>query len=171
MTHISSYINYTKHQLQPSVESYNSMHYIVVAYIYKLNTILLQPLKSREDTSFQSQSVYTESEEKGHPPNLYVLDNKCSHAIKNFIATQKVLLHIVAPNDHKVNACDPAVKPSNYHVISSIATTYKTVLSNYGSGFSRKCNGPSTYSTHHDKTAVLSPTMNSMAPSLETRHS
>ena len=106
------------------VESYDGMNYISVAYIYKLNAILLQSAKTREDASMVTafQSIYAELEKKGHKPTLHILDNECSRTGKNYIASQKVPIQIVAPDDHKVNACEPAVKSTKCHVISSIAT-------------------------------------------------
>ena len=74
------------------VESYDGMNYIFVPYTYKLNVVLLRSMKTREDASMVTtfQSVYVELEEKGHKPTLHVLDNKCSHAVKNYVVSQKV---------------------------------------------------------------------------------
>ena len=72
--------------------------------------------------STHSKACMSSSKRKGHKPTIYVLDNKCSHATKVFIASQKVQIHMLAPDDHKVSACEPAVKLTKYHVISTIAT-------------------------------------------------
>ena len=99
---------YTDLTGQFQAESYDGMNYIFVAYIYKPNAILLQPIKSRENTSMVLvfQSVHAELETKGRTPNLHVLDNKCSRAVKNFIATQKVPIQIAAPTDTKILSWD-----------------------------------------------------------------
>ena len=59
------------------LHSYEGMNYIFVPYVYKLNAILLRPMKSREDASMIEAftSVYTELETAEHKPKLYVLDN------------------------------------------------------------------------------------------------
>ena len=62
------------------IHSYGGMNYISVAYVYKLNSILLRSVKSREDASMVEAftSIYTELEAAGHEPKLHVLNNECS---------------------------------------------------------------------------------------------
>ena len=62
------------------IESYAGMNYIFVCYVYKLNTILLRTMKSRETSHMLQafESIYEELEEKGHKPTLHVLVNECS---------------------------------------------------------------------------------------------
>ena len=63
------------------------MNYIFVAYVYKLNTILLRSIKSREYASMVEAftSVYTKLETAGHKPKLHVLENECSRAVQKFL--------------------------------------------------------------------------------------
>ena len=81
-------------------------------------------MKSREDaimvTAFKS--VYAKLKETGHTSALHVLDNKCSRTVEKCIASQQVSTWIVEPDNHRTNTTKPAVKPTKYHVISSIAT-------------------------------------------------
>ena len=90
------------------VEYYAGMNHIFVAYVYKLNAILLRSMKTREGASMVTafKSIYVELKEKGHKPTLHVLDNKCSRIAKTYIASKKVLVQILA---HKVNTCKPVV--------------------------------------------------------------
>ena len=69
------------------IESYKGMNYVFVLYDYKLNAILLRPLKSRKDEDMVAafQSAYEELKKKGHNPTLHVLDNECSRAVRTFI--------------------------------------------------------------------------------------
>ena len=79
------------------IESYAGMNYIFVCYVYKLNTILLRTMKSRE-TSHMLQAfeiVYDELEDKGHKPTLHVLDNECSKAVKKFLRKKQTDIQIV----------------------------------------------------------------------------
>ena len=68
------------------IQSYEGMNYIFVAYVYKLNAILLCSMKSREDVSMVEAftSVYTKLETAGHNPKLHILDNECSRAVQKF---------------------------------------------------------------------------------------
>ena len=60
------------------IQPYEGMNYIFVAYVYKLNAILLRSMKSREDASMVEAftSVYTKLETAGHKPKLHVIDNE-----------------------------------------------------------------------------------------------
>ena len=106
------------------IQSYEGMNYIFVAYVYKLNTISLRSMKSREDASMVEAftSVYTELETAGHKPKLHILDNECSRAVQKFLIKKGTARQNVEAHNHRVNAAEPAVKTSKYHIIAHIAT-------------------------------------------------
>ena len=106
------------------VRSFEGMSYIFVAYVYKLNAIMLRPMKSREDDSMVQAftSIYSELEAAGHKPKLHVLDNECSRAVQNFLISQGTARHNVESHNHRANAAEPAVKTAKYHIIAHIAT-------------------------------------------------
>ena len=56
------------------------------------------------------QDIYDYLPEQNLTPNLHVMDNECSKAIKNFIKKEKVDIQLVEPHNHRVNAAEPAVK-------------------------------------------------------------
>ena len=58
------------------IQSYDGMNYIFVAYVYKLNAILLRSMKSRKDASMGEAFtiVYTKLETAGHKPTLHVIE-------------------------------------------------------------------------------------------------
>ena len=62
------------------IESYTGMNFIFACYVYKLNMILLNTMKNREDEEMvlAFKSCYKELNDKGHHPTLHVLDNECS---------------------------------------------------------------------------------------------
>ena len=95
-----------------------------MAYLYKLNAILLQSMTSREDASMVEAftRVYTELETAGHKPKLHVLDNECSCAIQKFLIKKGTARQNVEAHNHRVNAAEPAVKTAKYHIIAHIAT-------------------------------------------------
>ena len=74
------------------IESYTGMNYIFVCYIYKLNAILLRPMKSRKEAEMirAFESYYNELNVKGHHPTLHILDNECSLAVKQYLQQQRL---------------------------------------------------------------------------------
>ena len=88
------------------IESYTGMNYIFVCYIYKLNAILLRPMKSRKEAEMIKafESCYDELNAKGHHPTLHVLDNECSLAVKQYLQRQRTDIQFVEAHNHKVNA-------------------------------------------------------------------
>ena len=67
------------------VQSYRGMKYIFVAYIYKCNSILMRPMKGCTDKNMVAvfQDIYDYLREQNLTPNLHVMDNEYSKAIKN----------------------------------------------------------------------------------------
>ena len=94
------------------IQSYEGMNYIFVAYVYKLNDILLRSMKSREDARMVEAftRIYTKLEAAGHKPKLHVLDNECYRAVHNFLMKKGTTRQNVEAHNHKVNAIEPAVK-------------------------------------------------------------
>ena len=73
------------------------MQYILVAYVYKVNAILMRPIKSRTDRHKIEifKNVYDCLHEHDLTPNLHVMDNKSSRAIQAFIKKEKVNVQLV----------------------------------------------------------------------------
>ena len=74
--------------------------------MYKLNSILMLPMKSCEDESMivAYEQVYDKLKGPGHKPKLYILDNECSKCIQNFLEKKGTRRHHVTPHNHRVNA-------------------------------------------------------------------
>ena len=67
------------------------MTYICVCYAYKLNTILLHTMKTREDEDMISafKFCYNGLNSKGRHPILHVvLNNECSRAVNEYITSK-----------------------------------------------------------------------------------
>ena len=56
------------------------------------------------------QDIYEDLREQSLSPNLHVMENKCSRAIKKFIKKENVDIQLVEPHNHRVNTAKPAVK-------------------------------------------------------------
>ena len=82
--------------------------YICVFYIYDANYIKGIPIKSRHSLELLQayQPVYKWCERRGFKPSLHRMDNKLSHEVEDFIATQQTNLQYTAPGRH----CAPAEK-------------------------------------------------------------
>ena len=106
------------------VQSYAGNNYIFVAYVYKINTILMRLMKSRSDESMVKAftDIYAYLKPKNLQPKLHVLDNECSKAVQTFIKSNGTDIQIVKPHNHSVNAAEPAVKAIKYHVIAGLTT-------------------------------------------------
>ena len=84
-----------------SVQSYAENHYIFVAYVYKINAILMRPMTSRSDESMVKAftDIYAYLKTKNLQPKLHVLDNECSKAVQTFIKSNGTNIQIVGPHN------------------------------------------------------------------------
>ena len=80
--------------------------------------------KNRTDASMIEvfKDKYKMLQQKGSNPSLHVLDNKCSTAIKTFVADQQTAIQLVEPHNHRVNTAEVAVKTAKYHFLAALAT-------------------------------------------------
>ena len=106
------------------VQSYEGMQYIFVAYVYKINTILMHPMKLRADPAMVTAftSIYNKLAATSHQPKHHVLDNECSGAVQQFLEKKGVTRKNVDANNYKVDATEPTVKTAKYRVIATMAT-------------------------------------------------
>ncbi len=72
--------------------TYSGMHYIFDPYIYSKNAILMQVMSNRTNASMVLvfKDIYQTSKTWGWQPKLYLLDNKCSKAVQNYICEENV---------------------------------------------------------------------------------
>ena len=70
------------------------------------------PMKGQKDEHIFDvfQEIYDYLRERALSPNLYVMDNECSSAIKNCINKENVNIQRVESHNHWINAAKPAVK-------------------------------------------------------------
>jgi hypothetical protein len=72
------------------VHSIKSMQYVVVAYIYDLNAIIIQAMLSGTDASMVQEftKVIFVLKSEGYHPALNVMDNECSSMVKKYIRSK-----------------------------------------------------------------------------------
>jgi len=104
------------------VQSYAGDNYIFVAYIYKINSILMRLLKSRSDESMVKAftEIYEYLKSRKLQSKLNVLDNERSKVVKTIIKSNGTDIQIVEPHNHSVNAAEPSVKAIKYHGIAGL---------------------------------------------------
>ena len=100
------------------------MQYILVCYAYDANTIIVRPMKSRNDQCMVAtcKDIYNHLTSDGHKPKLNVTDNECSKAIQNYIMSQNVDWKLVEPDNHQVNAAKRAIQTFKNRFLAGLAS-------------------------------------------------
>jgi hypothetical protein len=106
------------------VRSFCNMQYVLVAYIYDLNAILVHPMPSKTNGAVIAvfTDILADLNARGYSPTLNVMDNECSKAIEAHIRSNHMDLHLILPHNHRVNAAEYAIARFKEHFISSLAT-------------------------------------------------
>jgi hypothetical protein len=61
---------------------------------------------------------------QGHPPNLHILDNKCSQDLKDAFAKYHIQFQRVPPKELRVNAAEQAIWTFKNHFVSVLCTVH-----------------------------------------------
>ena len=74
--------------------SYSGMNYNFVAYFYKINAILVQPMTTRCDATIIDtfKDIYEYLKVHNLAPKLHILDNECSKAIQKYVKAERVAI-------------------------------------------------------------------------------
>ncbi len=109
------------------VRSFKNMQYVLVAYVYDLNAIIVRAMSTRTDTSMIT--AFTEVIKtlcaQGYHPKLNVMDNECSVAVEKHIKASKINIQLVPPHNHCVNTAEQAIATFKEHFIAALATVDK----------------------------------------------
>jgi hypothetical protein len=122
------------------------MIYILVAYIYGLNTIIVRPMASRTDTSFIAAftKVFTILRARDYWPSLNVMDNECYKAVEKHIRANRMTIQLVPPHNHCVNAANKPLELSKHTLLSPLQLLTTFAPYNFGMSFYLKSNSIST---------------------------
>jgi hypothetical protein len=106
------------------VWSFKNMQFIFAAYIYDLNTIILQPIPSRTNSLFIAAffEVFAILRACNYQPAMNVMDNKCSKAVEKHIRAHKMDIQLVPPHNHCVNAAERAIIFFKEYFVAALAT-------------------------------------------------
>jgi hypothetical protein len=79
-------------------------------------------LQHDSDTAEAFTSVYDKLEAVGHQPKHYVFDDKCSHAVHQFLDKKGITRQNAKSHNQKVNTVKLTVKTAKYQMIVDVAT-------------------------------------------------
>ena len=104
---------------------------MMIMYHYKMNAILVQPLKSKNDADMiAAYSALMQRVTKQHVlPTIHVLDNEASVAFKTALQTP---FQVVPLHSDRRNAAEVAIKTFKHHFIAMMAGTHNSFRYTYG---------------------------------------
>jgi hypothetical protein len=123
------------------------MQCIFVAYIYDLNSIIVQPMPSRTDSFFIAalSEVFAILCAHDYQPALNMMDNKCSKAVQKHIQSNKMNIQLVPLHNHCINAAERAIATFKKHFVAALATVDMLFPYSFGANFYHKSNLHSTF--------------------------
>jgi hypothetical protein len=106
------------------IQSFKNMHYIIVAYIYNLNAIIVQPMPSHTNSLFIAafSKVFVILRACNNQPALNVINCKCSKVVEKHIQANKMNIQLVPLHNHHVNAAERAIATFKEHFVAALAT-------------------------------------------------
>jgi hypothetical protein len=124
LTNANTGTMYTNLTVAFPVRFFNNMQYIFVAYIYDLNTIIIQPMLSCTDAAMITAftEVFEVLRMQDYQPALNVMDNECSKAVEKHIHSNRMDIQFVPSHNHSVNATERAIATFNEHFMAALAT-------------------------------------------------
>jgi hypothetical protein len=111
-------IVYTDQTGRLPIASSSGNNYLLIAYDYDSNCILLRPIKNRTAEALTSaiENVHTTLAKGGCKPQFHRLDNECPQLLKEFFERQQVQHQLVPPHDHRSNAAERAIRTAKNHL-------------------------------------------------------
>ena len=91
---------------------------------YDSNAILSKPLKTRQamDITTAWTALHHKLRSNGFSPTLHILDNECSHVMKQAFTKHSVNFQLVPPHVHRRNAAERAIQTWKNHFSAGLAT-------------------------------------------------
>ena len=86
--------------------------YIMVAYHYEANVILVEPIKNRQAAILAAVLEKNNNELKtaGVAPKLYITDNDCSDDLKATLPKVELIFQLVLPHIHRSNKAERVIQ-------------------------------------------------------------
>ena len=111
-----------------------------MAYFYSINAILVQAMPNRTDASMVAtfKDIIGHLKSCGHQPQMNVMDNECSKAVKQYITSEKINIQLVEPHDHCINTAERAIQTFKRIFITGQLQLTLIFQYNYGMNSSHK---------------------------------
>ena len=108
------------------VTSRSGNKYILLLYHYDSNAIIFRPMKNRSDEEAVRcyREMYEFLKTRNCHPQLNIMDNEASKAVKRFITLQQTKYQLVEPNNHRVNAAERAIRTFKNHFVAGLASVH-----------------------------------------------
>ena len=124
---VSEYYNYSDLSGRFPVQSLTGNEYVLLS-VYK-GYIHLEPMRFKKKSEYVKgfQQTYDFFSTRSHNPRFQMIDNETSDDLENFFRqrTPPISLQYVAPNSHRVNRAERAMRPAKNHLIATLCTTAK----------------------------------------------
>jgi hypothetical protein len=106
------------------VQSSRGHNYVMILYDYDSNAILSKPMKTRQGSEIAKTwtSLFSQLQLNGYAPELHIVDNECSDALKTAFRKYNVDFQRVPPHVHRRNAAERAIQTWKNHFCSGLAT-------------------------------------------------
>jgi hypothetical protein len=100
-------------------------NYILLAYCYDLNAIIVEPIPTRKETELTKalERIYRRLQRAGVRPTMHVLDNECPAGVKHFLESQTTQFQRVPAHNHRRNAAGRASRTFKAHFITGLCST------------------------------------------------
>ena len=102
-----------------SIQGY---HYIIIVYVYNINTILMRCLKNKAGAEHLQTFKYIHNLllHRGLQPEYCRMDNECSTPIKKFITDNKIELQLTPPQMHRRNWAERSIHTGKAHLVAGL---------------------------------------------------
>ena len=106
------------------VQSSQGNNYILVVFDTDSNYIFAEAMPSRTAHQILKayEKIHTLLLARGITPSIHIMDNEISDLLKDYITQHKSTYQIVAPNQHRANAAERAIRTFKNHFISTLCT-------------------------------------------------
>ena len=98
--------------------------YMMVAYHYDANAILVEPMKNRSAMQLTNawKALNKIFDRAGIQPSMYILDNEANSELKNAMAMENVTYQLVPPHNKRANPAERAIQTFKNHLIAGLCS-------------------------------------------------
>jgi hypothetical protein len=149
------------------IQSWRGYQYVFNLYEYDSNAILSKPLKTRQamDITTAWTKLHNKLLDNGFSPTLRILDNECSHVMKQAFAKHSVNFQFVPPRVHRQTPPSAPSRPGRTTSALGSQPAIQNSLSPNGTGSCLKRISHSTFYGLHGAIQKYWPTPASTRPS------